>query len=165
MDRDTACTAGLFNLSPYTAGRCFNQLNSQYGAKFTHFGSKEKSYTKFICFAVFILLSILLGLGPRRATFTQLSIPDTWKNLFSVLWDWKCTVLCQPKPCYINHSISTHTLGQMYKLVFLMPFSGVKLVSTRADLNDKVWKLRYVNLSQLLLCWSKLEMMWHSDRK
>lgn len=50
MGRDTACTAGLFNPSPYITGRCFNQLNSQCGAKFTHLGSKEKSYTKFICF-------------------------------------------------------------------------------------------------------------------
>lgn len=37
----------------------------------------------------------------------------------------------------INH-FSTHTRGQNYRPVYLMPFQGVKLVSAVADLNDKV---------------------------
>lgn len=55
MGRATACAAGLFNLSPYAAGRCFNQLKSQGDAKLTNFGSEEKSSTEFISFVVFSL--------------------------------------------------------------------------------------------------------------
>lgn len=104
----------------------------------------------FCCF--FPLLSALfesLLQGPSRATFTQASIPALRylrKPALCVVGQALHSAV-SANLCYTSFLRRTHS-GQMYQLVYLMPFWGVKLVSTRADLNDKVWYLRYVNSSQ-----------------
>lgn len=53
--------------------------------------------------------------------------------------------------CAINYS-SSHTPGQIYKFVYLMPFWGVELVRVRADLNDEVLYQKYIMFTHLNLC-------------
>lgn len=105
-------------------------------------GNMLKKKKKCICFVVVPLLSCPCC-GAKQSHFFGGGAQDAWKSWSPVFWEAATTALYQPNQHYKSSCVA-QTWGQIHSLVFLMPFSRLKLVSGGADLNDKVLNLRFL---------------------